>query len=101
MREVDELRPLTAGKLLEIWRKSRGEAEEALEQTLLCNAEVLAECCFFDGEPVFESREAVLQELTGSQMERLLRELAQDGMEVQKAENPVFDQARFYALRGE
>ena len=100
MREVDELRPLTAGRLLEIWRKNRREAEEALEQTLLCNASILAECCFFEGEPVFESREAVLRELTGSQMEFLLRKLAEEGG-TQKTENPAFDQTRFRALRGE
>jgi len=101
MREIDELRPLTAGKVLGIWRASRIEAEESLEQTLLCNASVLAQSCFFQGEPVFEDREAVLRELTGGQMETLLRRLAEGGRTAPEFENPAFDQARFAALRGE
>ena len=40
MREVDELRPLTAGRLLAIWRESAREAEErlAVYQPLLVDA---------------------------------------------------------------
>ena len=40
MREVDELRPLTAGRLLAIWRESAREAEERLAayQPLLVDA---------------------------------------------------------------
>ena len=49
MREVDELRPLTAGRLLAIWRESAREAEDPLERSLLSNARVLAECCWSRG----------------------------------------------------
>ena len=73
MRDVDELRPLTAGRLLTLWREHR--EEEPLERALLCNARVLAESCFYRGEPAFGSSEEVLEELTGRQMESLLRAL--------------------------
>ena len=43
MEELDELRPPTAWRLLEIWRGTRELAEEPLERALLCNAQVLAE----------------------------------------------------------
>ena len=101
MREVDELRPLTAGRLLAIWRESGREAEDPLERALLCNAQVLAESCFFRGEPVFENREAVLAELTGRQMEQLLRTLAGGRQPRPAGENPTFDQGRFLRLKGE
>ena len=48
MRDVDELRPLTAGRLLELWREGR-ETEDPLERVLLCNGRILAECCFCQG----------------------------------------------------
>ncbi len=73
---VDELRPLTAGRLLTIRREVRDEAEDALDQALLCNAQVLSESCFQDGQRAFQSREAVLEELTCREMESLLRALA-------------------------
>ena len=52
MRDIDELRPLTAGRLLELWRESREASEDGLERTVICNARVLAACCYFQGEPV-------------------------------------------------
>ena len=42
MRRIDELRPLTAGRLMGLWRAAREAAEDPLERTLLCNAGVLA-----------------------------------------------------------
>ena len=42
MRDIDELRAPTAGRLLVIWRETRETAEDPLERTLLCNARVLA-----------------------------------------------------------
>ncbi|MDD3346824.1 hypothetical protein [Oscillibacter sp.] len=100
MREIDELRPLTAGRLLTIWRESRKATEDPLERTLLCNARVLAECCFFEGEAVFENEAAVLTTLTGRQMEYLLERLAGDHSPAAPLWNPAFDEARFDALRG-
>ena len=41
MRTVDALKPLTAGKLLELWRYYRERVEDPLERTLLCNAAIL------------------------------------------------------------
>ena len=32
MREIDELRPLTAGRLLELWQEAREAAEDPLER---------------------------------------------------------------------
>ena len=78
MREVDELRPLTAGRLLAIWRESAREAEDPLERSLLSNARVLAECCLRQGEPVFTDEGAVLAALTGRQMAELLGRLAEE-----------------------
>ena len=34
MREIDQLRPLTAGRLLAIWREGREETEDVLERNL-------------------------------------------------------------------
>lgn len=99
MKSVDELRQLTAGRLLTIWRECGEAAEEPMERALLCNARVLAESCLYQGEPVFESDEAVLEQLTSREMETLLRQLTTGGVPTVLAENPTFDQTRFEALR--
>lgn len=99
MREIDMLRSPAAGRLLEIWRETRQAAEDPLERTLLCNARILVECCFYQGERVFEDETAVLRELTGRQMETLLRRLAGEGRASAPQENPAFDETRFEALR--
>lgn len=99
MKQVDELRPLTAARLLTLWRTC-GDAAEEMERALLCNAGVLAECCFFEGEPVFEDGAAVLDALTTREMETLLEQLA-EGRGAVPAENPAFDWAAFQRLRRE
>ena len=99
--EIDELRPPTVARLLTIWRACREEAEDPLERVMLCNASILAECCFFQGQTVFADRMAVLKTLTGQQMEQLLRQLAGEPAKKAAAVNPEFDEARFYRLRGE
>ena len=101
MRErIDELRSLTAGRLLAIWRETREMTEDPLERSLLCNARVLAECCWRGGERMFADEAAVLTALTGRQIEDLLARLADGGTEERTAEvNPSFDRARFEALR--
>jgi len=100
MHGIDELRPLSAGRLLAIWRETREVTEDPLERSLLCNARVLAECCYHEGERVFDDELAVLSALTGRQMEKLLVRLAGDTPVSPPAEvNPAFDQARFNALR--
>ena len=71
MTEVDELRPPTAWRLLEIWRGTRELAEEPLERALLCNAQVLAESCLYQGAPVFDDGAAVLARLTAGEMEEI------------------------------
>ena len=76
MEELDELRPPTAWRLLEIWRGTRELAEEPLERALLCNAQVLAESCLRQGKPVFPDGAAVLIGLTAGEMETMLRRLA-------------------------
>ena len=103
MRNVDELRPLTAGRLLELWRQCR-EAEDPLERVLTCNGRILSECCFFQGERVYRDEAEALADLTGRQMERLLCRLAQGGGSGEERQpetgtvNPEFDAARFAAL---
>ena len=102
MRDMDELRPLTAGRLLELWQAFRG-LEDPLERVLLCNGRILSECCFFQGERVYGDETEVLADLTGRQMERLLRRLAEGGGTGERRPqagtvNPEFDVARFAAL---
>ena len=99
MREMDELRRLSAGRILTLWRESGTVAEEPLERALLCNAAVLAESCLLQGEPVFENMETVLQELTPCEMEVLLGTLSRGEVPAGGAENPSFDPVRFDALR--
>ena len=99
MREIDELRPLTALRLLTLWRESGCKAEEAMERALLCNAAVLAESCFFRKEPVFQGAEAVLEMLTPHEMEVLLRRLVEGKAAPEGAGNPAFDAQRFRALQ--
>ena len=101
MREVDELRPLTAARLLTLWQECGDMAEETMERALLCNARVLAESCFYQGEPVFVDGEAVLEGMTTREMETLLRYLAEGRAPAAASENPAFDQARFQRLRRE
>lgn len=104
MRDVDELRPPKLGRLLTLWQESR-KSGGPLEQVLLCNGRILSECCFFQGKRVYASGGEALADLTGRQMERLLRRLADGGAERppagREAVNPAFDAARFEALRGE
>ena len=95
MREIDELRPPTALRLLTIWRETREAAETELERSLLSNARVLAESCYGGGAPVFAGEAEVLESLTGRQREALLRSLAEQGPE---DGNPQFDPARFWDL---
>ena len=103
MRAMDELRPLTAGRLLELWQ-ARREIEDPLERVLRCNGDILAACCLFQGERVYETGGEALADLTGQEMERLLRRLAEGGGECRPPEsggaeaNPKFDLARFQAL---
>ena len=56
MRTVDALKPLTAGKLLELWRYYRERVEDPLERTLLCNAAILRDSCYCQGEALPEER---------------------------------------------
>lgn len=107
MRDIDELRPLTAGRLLELWKASR-EIEDPLERVLVCNVRILMECCRFQGERVYGGEQEALADLTGQEIDRLLRRLAEGGgslgcrpQEDAPVENPEFDAARFEALRRE
>lgn len=100
--EIDEVRCPQAGRLLTIWREVRGQTEDPLERSLLCNAHVLAECCFSGEKRSFADEREVLACLTGRQMEQLLARLAGEIPAGSAAEvNPAFDQRRFDALRRE
>ena len=104
MRDMDELRPLTAGRLLELWRDSR-EIQDPLERVLVCNVRILMECCRYQGERVYGGEQEALADLTGHEIDRLLRRLAEGGGPLggrsPEDANPAFDPARFEALRGE
>ena len=100
MEELDELRPPTAWRLLEIWRGTRELGEEPLERALLCNAQVLAESCLRQGAPVFADGAAVLAQLTAGEVEALLRRLSGEAPSpAPAAVNGNFEQSRFQALR--
>lgn len=98
MRRMDELRPLTAGGLLALWRMYRETCPDPLERVLLCNAAILQRACFYQGEAVYEDEMAVLKDLTGREMERLLVCLAED--DAPEPVNPEFDGERFETMRG-
>ena len=95
---VEELRPLNAGRLLAIRREVQGEGTEDWALGIVCNARVLAECCYADGSRVFPNGEAVLESMTVREMERLL-ELLAEGNLPSGGGNPNFDPARFRALK--
>ena len=99
MENIDELRQPTAWRLLEIWRGTRERAEEPLERGLLCNAQVLAESCLYQGERVFADGAEVLERLTAGEMETLLRRLAGEEPPAPAAVNQDFDLQRFRALK--
>ena len=96
MREIDTLRCPSAGQVLKIWRRCREAAEDPLERVLLANAAVLAESCFFRDERVFADADAVLDVLTGEEMEKLLCRLC--GESVVQQVNADFDETRFKQL---
>ena len=75
MKDVDELRPLTAARLLAIWRESG----------------------WSQGEPAFQNSGAVLEELTAREMESFLEMLG--GQRETETVNPAFDPERFQKLR--
>ena len=98
MNGIDELRALSAGRLLTIWRETRELTDDPLERSLLCNARVLAECCYDGGERVFHNAAAVLDTMTFREMERLLGYLT--GEESRgECSNPRFDPARFRVMK--
>jgi hypothetical protein len=99
---VEELRPLTAGRLLTIRQTAAEQTEDELARALLCNAQVLAESCFQGGRPVFADGQAVLDALTCREMETLLELLAAGEQPAPAAPvNPRFDAGRFARLREE
>ena len=98
LEKIEELRQPTALRLLAIWRECRREQADPLEQSLLGNAKVLAECCFAQGKRVFSDGEEVLETLTAREMEALLRRLAGEPAQPILETNPNFDAARFTEL---
>ena len=99
MTPVDDLRPLSPARLLALWRDCREAADDPLERTLLCNARVLAACCYREGAPAFADEEEVLTTLTGRQMERLVERLASQTEPADPPDmNPAFPAARVVAL---
>lgn len=100
---IDELRMPTAGQLLRIRRTVCAGGWDAEETGLRCNAQVLAESCFWKGEAVFPDGEAVLDRLSVAEMDRLLDRIFSTEPLRGKPKggtNPRFDEARFRALQG-
>lgn len=100
MTGIDTLRPLSAGRLLAIRREVAEREPDEIVRGLLCNAEVLAECCFSGEERTFCDASAVLGVLTVREMEDTLRRLSGEST-LPTQSNPAFDEARFCALREE
>ena len=100
MRTVDALKPLTAGELLELWRYYRERVEDPLERTLLCNAAILRESCYCQGEAIYGDELEVLRDLTPGEMEDLLLRLA-EGEALPEERGGTFDLQRFADMKGE
>lgn len=100
MPTIDELRPLTALRLLTIRQAVRESGCEEEEWGLRCNAQVLAEACFSEGSRVFPDARKVLETLTAREMDILLERLRSAENPAPEPErcNPHFDAARFAAL---
>lgn len=96
---VEELRPLSAGRLLNIRREVQLEGIEEWAVPVVCNARVLAECCYTGGERVFPHGAAVLETMTVREMESMICRLAGEETPRSEMENPGFDPARFRALK--
>ena len=61
---------------------------------------VLARCCLFQGEAVYHGEMEALEDLTGPEMEQLLRRISQGGGKIAGAANQEFDMERFERLSG-
>lgn len=96
---VEELRPLTAGRLLAIRREAQADGTEEWALSAVCNARVLAECCYAGGERIFSDGGAVLEAMTLREIESLVRQLAGEEMARSGCGNPNFDPTRFRALK--
>ena len=98
MRTVDALKPLTAGELLELWRYYRERVEDPLERTLLCNAAILRDSCYCQGEAIYGDELEVLRDLTPGEMEDLLLRLA-EGEALPEERGGTFDLQRFADMK--
>ena len=101
MTAPDRLKPLSAGRLLGIWRDVAAKEENEAVRGLLCNARVLAESCFWGERRMFDGPEAVLEAMTVGEMEALLQRLAGKEPSLPDGANPNFDPARCQAMRRE
>lgn len=99
MREIDELRGLTAGELLRLRQTPELKQCPPEETGLRGNALVLSRCCRCRGERVFPDAAAVLEALTVEEMEGLLRLLRRGEQPPAQGESGSFDAERFARLR--
>ena len=100
MRTVDEMKPLTAVELLNLWQTYRQRSDDPLERTLLCNAAILRDSCHCQGEAVYGDELEVLRDLTPGEMEDLLLRLA-EGEALPEERGGTFDLQRFADMKGE
>ena len=100
MRTVDAMKPLTAGELLGLWQRFLEKIEDPLERTLLCNAAILRDSCYCQGEAIYGDELEVLRDLTPGEMEDLLLRLA-EGVSLPEEVGGTFDLQRFADMKGE
>lgn len=89
-----------SGELLELWRYYRERVEDPLERTLLCNAAILRDSCYCQGEAVYGDELEALRDLTPGEMEDLLLRLA-EGEALPEERGGTFDLQRFADMKGE
>lgn len=97
--EIDQLRPLTAGKLLQLRHDPLLDQCTPEEAGLVGNALVVAACCLREGQVVFQNGQEVLEQLTAEEIEGFIRAIAagetRPPQQTHAAENAGFDLSRF------
>ena len=78
----------------------RERVEDPLERTLLCNAAILRDSCYCQGEAIYGDELEVLRDLTPGEMEDLLLRLA-EGEALPEERGGTFDLQRFADMKGE
>ena len=100
LKVVGGLGLAAGGELLGLWQRFREKIEDPLERTLLCNAGILRDSCYCQGEAIYGDELEVLRDLTPGEMEDLLLRLA-EGEALPDERGGTFDLQRFADMKGE